>query len=67
MPGDVGLVAKVIETIVNKFLDEDQIPELLKRRKLRALKEECRRALIDNDWDRLKSATEQLRDTASKP
>ena len=67
MPGDVGLVAKVIETIINKFLDEDQIPELLKRRKLRALKEECRRALIDNDWDRLKSATEQLRDTASKP
>ena len=67
MPGEVGLVAKVIETIISKFLDEDQIPEMVKRWKLKALKEECRRALIDNDWERLAIVTQALRDTASKP
>ncbi len=67
MPGDVGLVAKVIETLVNKFLDEDQIPELLKRRKLAGLKKECQDALLRNDWVALADATTRLRDFASKP
>lgn len=67
MPGEVGLVAKLLETLVSKFLDEDQIPELLKRRKLASLKENCRRALIDNDFPRLAIAVERLRDFAAKP
>lgn len=65
--GDVGLIAKAFETIFSAFIDEDKIPEILKRRKLKALKEECRRALIDNDWERLAQSTQALRDFASKP
>ena len=67
MAGSVGLVAKVLETLISKFLDEDQIPELLKRRKLAAKKEECRRALIDNRFDDLRRLTDELRELASKP
>ena len=67
MPSDVGLVSKLIETLVGAFLKEDQIPELVKRHKLKAAKEDCRRALIDNDWDRLHAAVERLRDLSSKP
>ena len=67
MPGDVGLVAKLVETILGAFLNEDQIPELIKRRKLKAAKEECRRALIDNDFVALAAAVERLRDLSSKP
>ena len=50
MPASVGIVAKLLETLVTKFLDEDQIPELLKRRKLANLKKECQNALARNDW-----------------
>lgn len=67
MPGEVGIVAKLLETLVTKFLDEDQIPELLKRRKLAAKKEECRRALIDNRFDDLRRLTDELRTLADKP
>ena len=67
MPASIGIVAKLLETLVTKFLDEDQIPELLKRRKLAAKKEECRRALIDNDFARLRVLTDELRTLADKP
>ena len=67
MPGDVGLVAKLADTLIGAFLDEDKIPEIIKRRKLRAKKEECRKALIDNDFDRLRVLTDELRELANKP
>ena len=68
MPGfAAGPIASVIEKIIGLVFDEDQLPELIKRRKLNHLKEECRRALIDNDWERLSIVTQALRDTASKP
>ena len=67
MAGDVGLVAKLIDTLVGAFLKEDQIPERMKRRKLKKLKEECQDALARNDWVALADATARLRDAASKP
>ena len=67
MPGDVGLIAKLADTIIGAFLDEDKIPEIMKRRKLRAKKEECRIALSENNFDRLRVLTDELRELASKP
>ena len=66
MPGTVGLLAKLADSLIG-LMSEDQIPEMIKRHKLKAAKEECRRALIDNDWDRLHAAVERLRDLSSKP
>ena len=65
--GDVGLIAKAVETIFSAFIDEDKIPEIMKRRKLKSLKEECQRALINNDFVALADATARLRDFSSKP
>ena len=67
MPASIGIVAKLLETLVTKFLDEDQIPELLKRRKLSNLKKECADALARNDWAALADATARLRDLSAKP
>ena len=70
MPGltaSTGPIASVIVKIIGLVFDEDQLPEVMKRRKLAAEKERCRRALIDNDWERLAQAVEKLRDVASKP
>lgn len=62
-----GPIAKVVETIFSWLTDEDGMQEMLLRRRLRAKKEECRRALIDNDWDTLKRLTDELRDLSAKP
>ena len=68
MPGfAAGPIASVIEKIIGLVFDEDQLPELLKRRKLASAKEDCRRALIDNDFARLAACVERLRDISSKP
>ena len=68
MPGfAAGPIASVIEKIIGLVFDEDQLPEVMKRRKLAAEKERCRRALIDNDFVALAAAVERLRDISSKP
>lgn len=67
MLGDIGLVSRAVEAIFSAFIQEDQIPEVLKRRKLKALKEECHDALARNDFAALHDATTRLRDAASKP
>jgi hypothetical protein len=67
MPGTVGIVAKVLETIINKVFDEDQLPELMKRRKLASMKKECADALARNDWAELAAAVERLRTFSAKP
>ena len=63
----VGPIAKAVEAIFSWVTDEDGLNELLKRRKLAAKKEECRRALIDNRWDDLRRLTDELRDLSAKP
>ena len=60
MPGDAGLVAKAVETVFSWFTDEDGFKEMQKRRKLRAKKEECRQALIDNRFHDLARLTAEL-------
>ena len=67
MLGSVGMVAKLLDTLVGAFLDEDKIPEIMKRRTLRAKKEECRKALIDNRFTDLARLTDELRELANKP
>ena len=67
MAGAVGPIATLLDTIIGAFLDEDKIPEILKRRKLRAKKEECRLALRDNRFEDLKRLTDELSQLASKP
>ena len=63
----IGPIASLIEKLIGFVVDEDQLPEILKRRKLRAAKERCRRALIDNDLDALRVAVDELRDLSAKP
>jgi hypothetical protein len=60
MPGDVGLVAKTIDTIFGWFVSEDGFKEMQKRRALAAKKEEARHALIDHRWDDLRRITAEL-------
>ena len=67
MPGTPGLIAKAVETIFSWVTDEDGLKEMLKRRKLAAKKEECRRALIDNDFDRLRVCTAELERLSNTP
>lgn len=67
MPGDVGLVAGFLDTLAKWGLSESGYGEWSKRRKLKAKKEEARRALIDNDFDALKRHIDELRDLAAKP
>ena len=67
MPGTVGFVAKLLDTLVGAFLNEDQIPELVKRHKLKAKKEAAREALANHDWARLAVLADELRDLATKP
>jgi len=67
MPGDVGLVSKVVETIFSYFTDEDGFKEALKRKRLKAKKEECKRALAENrfvDLARLTAELERLSNEA---
>lgn len=42
------------------WVDESGRIESKKRAALRAKKEECRKALIDNDWSRLKKLTDEM-------
>lgn len=47
--GDVGLVANLIHRLVDLFVNEDQLPERLKRRKLAALRKDADAALAKHD------------------
>jgi hypothetical protein len=63
----IGPIAKAVETIFSWLTDEDGMAEMLKRRKLRAKKEECRQALIDNRFDDLKRLTAELERLSDQP
>ncbi len=67
MPGDVGLVAQLVNTFARFFMDEDGYAELRKRRLLKAKKEECRRALLDHRFDDLKRLVDELERLSSSP
>ena len=66
MAGEVGAVAKVVETVFSWFTDEDGFKEMQKRRRLKAKKEECRRALLDNRFADLTRLTDELQRLADE-
>jgi hypothetical protein len=66
MPGDVGLVAKLVDTVFSWFTDEAGYLEIKKQRAIASKKEECRRALLDNRWADLKRLTDELHRLATK-
>lgn len=49
MPGDVGIVAALLHRLVDLFVNEDQLPEIRKRRKLAALRKDADAALAKRD------------------
>lgn len=66
IPEAVGAGLTVIEKIFSWWTDEAGRLEIKKRAALRAKKEECRRALIDNRWDDLKRLTDELQRISSE-
>ena len=64
--GDVGLVAKLVDTVFGWWASESGRLEQQKRNRLRAKKEECRRALLDNRFDDLKRLTDELQRMADE-
>lgn len=67
MPGDVGLVAKLVDTVFGWFTSEDGFLEMKKRRALASKKEECRRALLDNRWDDVRRLSVELEQLSHGP
>ena len=74
MAGSPGLIASLIKTVIDAIVSEDQIPELMKRRKLASLAKECKQAHAEflanpNDSTRaaLAAAAERLQLAADKP
>ena len=49
MPGDVGLVAGLLHRLVDFFINEDQLPEIRRRRQLAALRKAADEALAKRD------------------
>jgi hypothetical protein len=55
-----GAGLTLIDKIFSWWTDEAGRIEIRKRAALRAKREECRRALLDNRWDDLKRLTDEL-------
>ena len=60
MPGDVGLVAGLIHRLVEFFVNEDELPEIRKRRQVRALHAEANRAFKAGDRVRHRQLLDEL-------
>ena len=70
MPGEVqaaGFFAKLADTIIHLVVDEDKLPEILKRRALAAKKKEVRNALANHDWVELRRLTDELERLSNSP
>jgi len=67
MPGDVGLVAKVVETIFSWVVSEDGFKEMQKRSRLKAKKKECQNALAEHRWDDLRTLTAEYERLCNAP
>ena len=67
MPGDVGLVAKVVETIFSWVVSEDGFKEMQKRSRLKAKKKECQHALAEHRWDDLRTLTAEYERLSNEP
>ena len=67
VPGDVGLVAKLVQVIFSWATDEDGLRELLLKKKLANKRSECAKALADNRFDDLKRLTAELERLSQQP
>ena len=67
MPGDVGLVSKLLDGVFRFFTDEDGYAELKRRRELAALKAQAAEALKRHDWDALRQHTADLERLSNRP
>lgn len=74
MPGDVGLVAKVLDTVFSWFTSEDGFREMQSRRKGDRLEQAANVALSNwrisqslDDWKRYKEAEQALVDWSNRP
>lgn len=74
MPGDVGLVSKLVETVFSWFVSEDGFREMQSRRKGDQLEQAANAALSNwrisqspHDWKRYKDAEQALVDWSNRP
>jgi len=66
IPGAAKAGLTLIDKIFSWWTDEAGRIEIQKRARLRAKKEECRRALRDNRFDDFQQLTDELRRLASE-
>lgn len=74
MPGDVGLVAKVLDTVFSWFTSEDGLAEMMHKREGNRLEKAANVALSNwrvsqspVDWQRYKDAEKALVDWSNRP
>ena len=68
MPGfAAGPIASVIEKIIGLVFDEDQLPELIKRRKLSSLNTQAKKQLASHDFTGLRETVEEMKRVSSQP
>lgn len=67
MPGDVGLVSKLIDGVFRFFTDENGYAEIKRRRQLSDLKAKAADALKRGDWDAMRLATDELKRLSDAP
>ena len=67
MPGDVGAVATVINTVASWFMNEDGYAEFKKRRKLASLRQAAAKALAANDWPEHRRLVAELKRLSDEP
>ncbi len=60
MPGDVGMVAGLLDTIAKWVLSEDGYGTWSKARKLAALKIKAQQAIEDGNWTAAHALTDEL-------
>jgi hypothetical protein len=67
MPGDVGLVAGLLHRLIDLFVNEDQLPEIRKRRQLAALRRAADEALAKRDLAEHARILDEFRRLSDQP
>ena len=67
MPGDIGAVATVVNTLASWLMSEDGYAEFSKRRKLASLRQQARDALDRNNWVEHRRLVAELKRLSDAP
>lgn len=67
MPGAIGAVATLLNTVASWLMSEDGYAEFSKRQKLTALRKEADAALARSDWDAHKKIVSELKRLSVEP